>query len=91
MRSDFGSTTHLKDSGAASACAYPSHPGMDEELQLRFQFLAYSNESVLIVGENGVGKEILVYAMFDAGRQTPRSAGTGQRKADGDRVFLFAE
>ena len=65
-RSDFGSTTHLKDSGAASACAYPSHPGMDEELQLRFQFLAYSNESVLIVGENGVGKEILAYAMFDA-------------------------
>lgn len=65
-RSEFSSPAHLKDNGAAAVCAYPSHPGVDEDLQSRFQSLALSNESVLIVGENGVGKDILAYAIFDA-------------------------
>lgn len=65
-RGEFDSTAEAKESGTAAVCSYPSHPGLDEDLQLRFQFLAHSNESVLIIGENGVGKEILAYAIFDA-------------------------
>ncbi|MBI5250684.1 MAG: sigma 54-interacting transcriptional regulator [Desulfomonile tiedjei] len=65
-RSEFSSPAHAKDSGAAAVCAYPSHPGLDSDLQSRFQSLAFSNESVLIIGENGVGKDILAYAVFEA-------------------------
>ncbi len=65
-RSEFSSPAHVKDGSEAAVCAYPSHPGLDAALQLRFQSLAFSNESVLIIGENGVGKDILVYAIFDA-------------------------
>jgi polyferredoxin len=65
-RGEFSSPAHAKDSASAPVCAYPSHPGLPADLQLRFQALAHSNESVLIVGENGVGKDILAYAIFDA-------------------------
>lgn len=65
-RSEFSSPAHLKDRASAPVCAYPSHPGLPSDLQSRFQALALSNESVLIVGEKGIGKDILAYAIFDA-------------------------
>ncbi len=63
---EFTSHAHLQRSGSTAVCAYPSHPGMPTDLQMRFQALALSDESVLIVGENGVGKDMLAYAIFDA-------------------------
>jgi len=66
-RQEFAS--HLQVQGndvSAGVCAYPSHPGLPADIQSHFQALALSNESVLIVGESGVGKDILAYAIFDA-------------------------
>lgn len=65
-RAEFSSPAELKEGGGAAVCLYPSHPGLHDDLQARFRSLAFSNESVLIVGENGVGKDILAYAVFDA-------------------------
>ncbi len=60
------SSAEITETGPASVCAYPSHPGIPHDVQLRFQALAISNESVLIIGETGVGKDVLAYAIFDA-------------------------
>ncbi|MFH0957210.1 MAG: sigma 54-interacting transcriptional regulator [Pseudomonadota bacterium] len=65
-RSDFASPSKTDGSDSSAVCNYPLHPGLPEEVQSVFRKLALSNDSVLIVGENGVGKEILAYAIFDA-------------------------
>lgn len=65
-RSDFASPSRAGGPDATAVCAYPAHPGLPDEVQSRFRSLALSDESVLIVGENGVGKEILAYAIFEA-------------------------
>jgi polyferredoxin/CRP-like cAMP-binding protein len=65
-RNEFASSIKLDGPGAAAVCAYPTHPGLPEVVQARFRALAQSDDSVLIVGENGVGKDILAYAIFDA-------------------------
>ncbi len=65
-RKEFGFPTDYKGDESTAVCAYPSHPGLPPEVQRRFQALAFSEESVLIVGENGVGKEMLAYAIFEA-------------------------
>lgn len=65
-RSDFASPSRTDTSDALPVCNYPAHPGLPEEVQSVFRNLALSGDSILIVGENGVGKEILAYAIFDA-------------------------
>jgi CRP-like cAMP-binding protein/polyferredoxin len=65
-RAEFSSPAEGKEGAAAAVCAYPSHPGLPSDVQDRFRSLAYSGDSVLIVGEKGVGKDVLAYAIFDA-------------------------
>jgi CRP-like cAMP-binding protein len=65
-RTEFGASSRGKEGGPAGVCFYPPHPGLDTDLQKRFQSLAVSDLSILIIGENGVGKDILAYAIFDA-------------------------
>lgn len=90
-RGEFTSNSHAPGGGAAVVCAYPSHPGMSEELQVRFQELALSNESVLIVGESGVGKDVLAYAVFDAAdRHNEVLVPVTARQIGADSFFLQA-
>lgn len=65
-RNEFAALVHVEGTDAAAVCAYPSHPGLPDEVQSQFQALALAGESVLIVGENGVGKDVLAYAIFGA-------------------------
>lgn len=65
-RSDFASPSKAGGTDATAVCAYPAHPGLPDDVQTRFRSLALSTESILIVGENGVGKEIMAYAIFEA-------------------------
>ncbi|MDQ7784100.1 MAG: sigma 54-interacting transcriptional regulator [Desulfomonilaceae bacterium] len=65
-RKEFSRPAHLEGADSIAVCSYPSHPGLPEEVFRRFQALALSGESVLIVGENGVGKEMIAYAIFEA-------------------------
>ncbi|MDD3471889.1 MAG: sigma 54-interacting transcriptional regulator [Syntrophaceae bacterium] len=65
-RDDFASPAKTLDPNVPATCAYPTHPGLPQEVQSRFCDLAYSSESVVIVGDKGVGKDILAYAIFDA-------------------------
>ncbi len=65
-RSDFASPPRGDGVDSTAVCNYPAHPGLPEDVQTVFRKLALSNDSVLIVGETGVGKEILAYAIFDA-------------------------
>lgn len=90
-RGEFTSHAQVQGNGAAAVCAYPSHPGMPTELQLRFQALALSNESVLIVGENGVGKDVLAYAIFDAAdSHTEVLVPVNARQIGSESFFLHA-
>ena len=65
-RSDFTSPSRVEGGESTAVCNYPAHPGLTESVQDRFRSLALSGQSIIIVGENGVGKEILAYAFFDA-------------------------
>ncbi|MFA6222273.1 MAG: sigma 54-interacting transcriptional regulator [Desulfomonilaceae bacterium] len=65
-RSDFVTPAKTGEDESKALCAYPAHPGLSETVQAQFCSLAESDDSVVIVGENGVGKEILAYAIFDA-------------------------
>ena len=65
-RDDFASPSRSHDPNMPATCAYPAHPGLPQEVQSRFCDLAMSTDSVVIVGEKGVGKDILAYAIFDA-------------------------
>ncbi len=65
-RDDFATPVKKHDPGVPATCAYPAHPGLPQDVQSRFCDLACSNDSVIISGERGVGKDILAYAIFDA-------------------------
>ncbi len=55
-RKEFASSAKAENAIAAAVCAYPTHPGLPDAVQDRFRALAHSDDSALIVGENGVGK-----------------------------------
>ncbi|MDQ1238200.1 MAG: hypothetical protein QG577_385, partial [Thermodesulfobacteriota bacterium] len=65
-RSDFAPPSKALDPDKPRVCAYPTHPGLPRDVQTRFCDLASTHESIVIVGEKGVGKDILAYAIFDA-------------------------
>lgn len=65
-RHDFASPSKVQSPEAPAICAYPTHPGLPREVQARFCDLAATSDSVIIVGEHGVGKDVLAYAIFDA-------------------------
>jgi CRP-like cAMP-binding protein/NAD-dependent dihydropyrimidine dehydrogenase PreA subunit len=65
-RSDFAPPSKALDIDKPRVCAYPTHPGLPRDVQTRFCDLASTHESIVIVGEKGVGKDILAYAIFDA-------------------------
>ena len=65
-RSDFACPSKNDGSDSLAVCNYPAHPGLPDDVQSVFRKLALLNDSVVIVGESGVGKEILAYAIFDA-------------------------
>lgn len=65
-RSEFTSLAKVEKSNSTDVCAYPSYPGMPEAVLQRFRELAVTDESLIIVGENGVGREIVAYAVFEA-------------------------
>lgn len=68
-RDDFATPTKTYDPNVPATCAYPAHPGLPQDVQARFCELAVSNDSIIISGERGVGKDILAYAIFDAADQ----------------------
>ncbi len=68
-RVDFATPTKTFDPEVPATCAYPTHPGLPHDVQSKFCELAYSNNSVIISGERGVGKDILAYAIFDAAEE----------------------
>lgn len=65
-RGDFVSAAKVTGPDSSAVCAFPSYPGMPEEVLSRFRELAATDDSLIIVGENGVGREIVAYGVFTA-------------------------
>jgi len=65
-QSGFGLSTMAGKSDSPDVCAYPAYPGMPEEVLSRFRELAATDDSLIIVGENGVGREIVAYSIFES-------------------------